>query len=52
MATHGYTGLKHALVGSVTESVLHSVDIPVFVVTPDRNVQVEEQVEQVKLGQV
>jgi len=32
MGTHGHTGLAHALLGSVTERVLRSVDVPVLTV--------------------
>ncbi|GAB6861973.1 universal stress protein [Haloplanus litoreus] len=32
MGTHGRTGLAHALLGSVTERVLRSVDVPVLTV--------------------
>lgn len=30
MGTHGRTGLEHALLGSVTERVLRTVDVPVL----------------------
>ncbi len=32
MGTHGYSGWRRALLGSVTESVLHEIDIPVLTV--------------------
>jgi nucleotide-binding universal stress UspA family protein len=32
MATHGRTGLKHLLLGSVAEKVIRSVDCPVYVI--------------------
>ena len=32
MGTHGYSGLKHWMLGSVTESVLHQAKVPVFAV--------------------
>lgn len=32
MGTHGYTGFKHWMLGSVTESVLHQSKVPVFTV--------------------
>ena len=32
MATHGYTGLKHALLGSTTERVVRHAPCPVLVV--------------------
>jgi nucleotide-binding universal stress UspA family protein len=32
MATHGYTGLKHTLLGSTTERVVHHAPCPVLVV--------------------
>ncbi len=34
MGTHGRQGLRRALLGSVTENVLHETDIPVLTVTP------------------
>ena len=34
MASHGRTGLKHALLGSVTEKVIRSVHCPVLVLRP------------------
>ena len=34
MGTHGRRGLRRALLGSVTESVLHETDTPVLTVTP------------------
>jgi nucleotide-binding universal stress UspA family protein len=35
MGTHGRTGLEHALLGSVTEHVLRTVDVPVLTVRGD-----------------
>ena len=32
MGTHGYSGFKHWMLGSVTESVIHQCQLPVFVV--------------------
>jgi nucleotide-binding universal stress UspA family protein len=32
MGTHGYSGMKHWMLGSVTESLLHSSRIPIFAV--------------------
>lgn len=32
MASHGYSGMKHLLIGSVVEHVLRTVDRPVLVV--------------------
>jgi len=32
MGTHGYSGVKHWMLGSVTESVLHRAAVPVFTV--------------------
>ena len=32
MGTHGYSGLKHWMLGSVTESILHRSKAPVFIV--------------------
>ncbi len=34
MGTHGRTGWRRALLGSVTETVLHEIDRPVITVTP------------------
>ena len=34
MATHGRTGLRHLLMGSVAEQVLRRVDIPVLMLRP------------------
>jgi nucleotide-binding universal stress UspA family protein len=34
MATHGRTGLRHLLLGSVAEQVLHTVQVPVRLVRP------------------
>lgn len=34
MGTHGRRGLRRALLGSVTENVLHETDVPVLTVTP------------------
>jgi nucleotide-binding universal stress UspA family protein len=34
MATHGRTGLAHALIGSIAEKVIRSSTVPVFVVKP------------------
>jgi nucleotide-binding universal stress UspA family protein len=34
IATHGYTGLKHALLGSTTERVVRHAPCPVLVVRP------------------
>ena len=36
MTTHGRTGLARQLMGSVTERVLHSTSVPIYVVPPDR----------------
>jgi nucleotide-binding universal stress UspA family protein len=35
MGTHGRTGLERFLIGSVTEKVLRTVDVPVIAVPPD-----------------
>ncbi len=32
MATHGYRGIKHAVLGSTTEAVLREADCPVLVI--------------------
>ena len=34
MGTHGRQGLRRAILGSVTESLLHDIDVPVLTVTP------------------
>jgi len=34
MATHGHTGLRHLLMGSVAQQVLRRVNVPVLVVRP------------------
>jgi nucleotide-binding universal stress UspA family protein len=34
MGTHGRTGLRRAILGSVTENVLHEAKVPVMTVTP------------------
>jgi nucleotide-binding universal stress UspA family protein len=34
MGTHGRSGWKRALLGSVTEAVLHDCDVPILTVTP------------------
>ncbi|HLZ21394.1 MAG TPA: universal stress protein [Ktedonobacterales bacterium] len=34
MATHGYSGLKHWMMGSVTERMLESTKLPVLIVRP------------------
>jgi len=37
MSTHGYSGLKHALLGSTTEAVLRLADCPVLSIPPASN---------------
>lgn len=37
MATHGRSGVKRYLIGSVTENVLRTSDVPVLTVPPDSN---------------
>jgi nucleotide-binding universal stress UspA family protein len=37
IATHGYTGLRHALLGSVAEKVVRHASCPVLIVRPDEN---------------
>jgi len=37
MGTHGYSGLKSWMLGSVTESVLHRSSVPVFVIRQKMN---------------
>ena len=37
MGTHGRTGLEHFLLGSVTEKVIRSADVPVLVVRLDED---------------
>jgi nucleotide-binding universal stress UspA family protein len=36
MGTHGRTGIQHALIGSVTERVVRTLDTPVLTVHPER----------------
>ena len=36
MSTHGYTGLRHALLGSVTEQLVRRANCPVLVVPSHR----------------
>ena len=36
MGTHGRTGIRRAVLGSVTENVLRETDVPVLTVTPNR----------------
>lgn len=36
MASHGYSGVERLLLGSLTEKVLHQVEIPMLVVGPSR----------------
>jgi len=35
MGTHGRTGIEHALVGSVTERIVRTLDVPVLTVHPE-----------------
>ena len=35
MATHGYTGLRHVLLGSVAEKIVRHSPCPVLTVRPD-----------------
>jgi nucleotide-binding universal stress UspA family protein len=35
LATHGYTGLKHALLGSVAEKIVRHAPCPVLTVRPE-----------------
>jgi len=35
MGTHGRSGIEHALLGSITERVLRTADVPVLAVHPD-----------------
>lgn len=37
MPTHGRRGLKRVLIGSVTERVINTAEVPVITVDPDRN---------------
>jgi len=36
MGTHGRTGIQHALIGSVTERVVRTLDVPVLTIHPER----------------
>jgi nucleotide-binding universal stress UspA family protein len=42
--THGYTGMRHALYGSVAESVVRSSSVPVLTVHADRPLTVPKRV--------
>ena len=35
IGTHGYSGVKHALLGSVAERVVRHASCPIFIVRPD-----------------
>ena len=41
MGTHGWTGIKHVVMGSVAETVLRSAPCPVVVVRADARFQIE-----------
>lgn len=41
MSTHGRTGLKKALVGSITEQIIHSSSCPVFVIRPTKEARLK-----------
>jgi nucleotide-binding universal stress UspA family protein len=37
ISTHGYTGLKHALLGSTAETIVRHAPCPVLVVRPQEH---------------
>jgi nucleotide-binding universal stress UspA family protein len=37
MGTHGYSGLEHAIIGSVAENVVRRAPCPVLTVHPEKN---------------
>jgi nucleotide-binding universal stress UspA family protein len=51
MATHGYSGIRHWAMGSITERVLHACRLPLLIVRPaemiDQHPQAQEQVKMV-----
>lgn len=38
MASHGRTGLRRLMLGSVTQEVMQAVDIPIMVIRPGRDI--------------
>jgi universal stress protein A len=48
ISTHGYTGLKHALLGSTTERVVRHAPCPVLVVREDEHEFVRDNADQVR----
>jgi nucleotide-binding universal stress UspA family protein len=45
MATHGYSGLAHLALGSITERVLHGTKLPLLIVRPVARVKLSEHAE-------
>lgn len=45
MASHGYSGVERLLLGSITEKVLHQIEVPILVVPPSRGGTYEPFVE-------
>ena len=43
MGTHGHTGVKHALIGSVAEKVVRTSDCPVLTIRPSSQPTVEPE---------
>jgi nucleotide-binding universal stress UspA family protein len=54
MATHGRTGLKHVMMGSVAEKVVRTASVPVLTVKPrklrDRMIQIEDIEDELHVG--
>jgi len=44
MATHGWSGMQHFVMGSITERVLHHSKLPLLIVRPPREQAVKEEV--------
>jgi len=49
MATHGRTGLRRALFGSVAEEVIRTIDVPVLLLGPDAEVSHAADIDQIIL---
>jgi nucleotide-binding universal stress UspA family protein len=51
MATHGRTGLRRLVLGSVAERLLHQLQVPVILIRPFNNLTSDEITEREALGQ-